>query len=164
MKVECTLVFSAIFLLGCGGSRESEIRPVTETSIFSEAVVESWGYRTTGIGVREQEGWDKENFGEAKIRAQSIKSINELEDWEHTYFSFTIQEQTFQTKVQARERIVRVQDTPPREFSKQFPERVLSDGFAHGRIAYIISTGSTRFNMEIPHMIELLRAEVVSQP
>lgn len=132
--------------------------------IFSDSIIQTWGYRTLKSERREQSEWETKHFGKASIRLQSIKSTKELKDWKNAYYRFRIAEETFATPEDAKKRIERIRDTPPGLDTKKDPHCVLCDGIAVGRIAYIVSTDSMKFAIEaLPIVMKLLTAQVTTK-
>ena len=115
---------------------------------FPEAVIASWGYRTVESGGREPGEWEVQQFGRAVIRFQSIKGLKELKDWQGAFYRFRIAEEVYATAEEAKHRIERVKDSPPGVDTKQEPHWILRDGVAAGKVAYIVSTDSLKFEME----------------
>lgn len=129
--------------------------------VFPEEVIRSWGYRTTGSERVLQAAWETQWFGKATVRRQSIKALAEVKDWENAYYRFRIAEETFSTPEKAEMRIKELQVTPPGMDTKKEPHRVLCDGVAVGKTAYIVSTDSVKFQMEaLPAVMKLMKAEV----
>lgn len=163
MKLIVLCSFSIIALSSC--EKPTAERTASAIPIFSNDVVESWGYRTLETGSSEQTDWEFENFGKASIRYQSIKGIHELKDWENAYYRFVIQEETFSTPEEATARIKRVRDAPPDGHTKATPHWTLRDGVASGVCAYIVSTDSTKFKEEaLPTVISHIVNHLKTQP
>ncbi len=163
MKLIALLPICIIATSSC--EKRANDRSASTAPIFSNKVVESWGYRTLETGSSQQSGWEIDNFGKASVRYQSIKGLHELKDWENTYYRFIIQEETFATPEEASTRIKRVRDTPPDGHTKATPHWTLRDGVASGRSAYIVSTDSTKFADEaLPSIISHIANHFKTQP
>ncbi len=159
MKTLAIACFAALAMVVSAQDKQSDAHP-----IFSDSIIQSWGYRTLRSERKEQSEWETKHFGKASIRLQSIKSTKELKDWKNAYYRFRIAEETFATPEDAKKRIERIRDTPPGLDTKTDPHWVLCDGVAVGRIAYIVSTDSMKFEIEaLPTVIKLLTARVTTK-
>ena len=159
MKTLAIACFAALAMVACTQDKQSDVTP-----IFSDSIIQSWGYRALKSERREQSEWESKHFGKASIRLQSIKSTKELKDWKNAYYRFRIAEENFATPEEAKKRIERIRDTPPGLDTKTDPHWVLCDGLAVGRIAYIVSTDSTKFEIEaLPTVMKLLTAQVTTK-
>ena len=159
MKKLAIACFAALTIGVCAQDKQPDVTP-----IFTDSIIQSWGYRTLKSERREQSEWETKHFGKASIRLQSIKSTKELKDWKNVYYRFRIAEETFATSEEAKKRIERIHDTPPGLNTKTDPHWVLCDGLAVGRIAYIVSTDSTKFEIEaLPTLKKLLTAQVTTK-
>lgn len=159
MKTLTIACFAALTMVVCAQDKQTEVPP-----IFSESIIQTWAYRTLRSERREQSEWETKHFGKASIRIQSIKSTKELKDWKNAYYRFRIAEETFATPEDAKRRIERIRDTPPGLNTKMEPHWVLRDGIAVGRIAYIVSTDSMKFEIEaLPTVMKLLTAQVTTK-
>lgn len=151
--------FAALTIGVCAQDKPSDVTP-----IFTDRVIQSWGYRTLKSERKEQSEWESKHFGKAGIRLQTIKSTKEVKGWKNAYYRFRIAEETFATPEDAKKRIERIRDTPPGLDTKTDPHWVLCDGVAVGRIAYIVSTDSMKFEIEaLPAVMKLLTAHVTSK-
>jgi hypothetical protein len=159
MKTLIIACLAALATVVCAQDKQAAATP-----IFSDAIIQSWDYRTLKTESREQSGWEAKHFGKATIRLQSIKGTKEISGAKNTYYRFRIAEETFATPVEAKRRVERIRDTPPGLDTKMDPHWVLCDGVAVGRIAYIVSTDSVKFEMEaLPSVIKLLSTQVASK-
>ena len=142
----------------------AEEKKVAVAPIFAESVIESWGYRTVGSGSGEPGEWEIRHFGPARIRFQSIKGLKELRDWKRAYYRFRIVEEIYGTPEEAKRRIERINDTPPGLDTKMNPHWILCDGVAVGKVAYVVSSDSLKFEMEaLPSVMKLLKSEVMAK-
>lgn len=156
MKTLAIACFAALAMVVSAQDKQSDVTP-----IFTDSTIQSWGYRTLKSERKEQSEWETTHFGKAIIRLQSIKSTKELKDWKNAYYRFRIAEETFATPEDAKKRIESIRDTPPGLDTKTDPHWVLCDGIAVGRIAYIVSTDSMKFEIEaLPTVMKLLTAQV----
>lgn len=159
MKTLAIACFVALATVVCAQDKQA-----ASTPIFSESIIESWDYRTLKSESREQSEWEAGHFGKATIRLQFIKGTKEISGAKNTWYRFRIAEETFATPEEAKRRIERIRDTPPGLDTKMDPHWVLRDGVAVGRIAYIVSTDSVKFEMEaLPSVMKLLTTQVTTQ-
>lgn len=159
MKTLTIAILVALAAVSCAQDKQAAATP-----IFSDGIIESWAYRTLKTESREQSGWEAKQFGKATIRFQSIKGTKEISGSKNTYYRFRIAEETFATPEEAKKRIEKIRDTPPGLDTKMDPHWVLCDGIAVGRIAYIVSTDSSKFELEaLPSVMKLLTAQVATK-
>lgn len=143
----------------------SAVRAETNAPVVPESAVVQWGYRTLTNEPTRQLDWQKQQFGAAAVRVQQIKSIAEtpprLRLAPHTFYRFTLAEETYATPRAASKRIERLHDMPQAVDTKIAPELELSRGFALSNRVLIVSTDVLAFDRdELPRILGLLQAEL----
>ena len=116
--------------------------------VVSEQDVTALGFKTVATRTIEQSDWDRKAFGEADIFEQDIKSLTEMKGHPNFYPRFTLIRETFRSREQAENRIIRLREHDSKIDSKMFPKLLLRDGFSAGKEVFIVTTDAVIFSHE----------------
>ena len=127
-------------------------------SIVNESILEDWGYRSLGTNRVSQTEYQKEVFGEAEIRTQSIRANEAIEGMPGYFCSFVIVEETYPSVDAASKRRGNLHAHETGLNSKMNAEFVLRDGFQVQNRVLFASTQVTLFHeVGMPKLLEHLR-------
>ena len=121
MKIHVITALLIVFLLShCTDNSEPKSPPENDstTELLTAEQVEAMGFKTNSIKVIEQGKWHKEQFGEALISSQRIKSLTAMKGHSDMYPRFEIIRETFSDSNLASIRGGRLDETDPSVFDK----------------------------------------------
>ncbi len=115
-----TALLIAFSLSHCTENSASQSSPEdsSATELLTAEQVEAMGFKTQSAKVVTQGKWHQEQFGEASISSQKIKSLTAMEGHSDMYPRFEIIRETFSDSNRASIRGERLDETDPSVFDK----------------------------------------------
>lgn len=135
------LLGGAVYITLPGASPSGAARPIVDNSIL-----EDWGYRSLGTNIVPQSDYEKNMFGEAEVRAQSIKANEAIDGMPGYFCSFVIVEETYPDEAAAIKRKGNLHAHAPEIDTKMNANYVLRDGFRVQNRILFASTQATLFH------------------
>jgi hypothetical protein len=152
------LVFFAALASAAYWVTSTELSASSADSIVNESILEDWGYRSLGSNRVSQTEYQKEVFGEAEIRTQSIRASEAIEGMPGYFCSFVIVEETYPSVDAASKRRENLHAHETGLSSKMNAEFVLRDGFQVQNRVLFASTEVTLFHkVGMPSLLEKIR-------
>lgn len=155
------LICFLLLVAACGQCATVDDSRTNSAPIVPETILAQWGYRTVTNDVARQRDWQDQRFGPAAVRAQRIKAIAEVPRSPHTFYRFTLTEESYASSQAATNRVAGLLDIPRSVDTKTEPELLLCRGFAASNHVLIVSTDVYGFYLdELPKVFERLKFRV----
>ncbi|MCG8598846.1 MAG: hypothetical protein MI807_01780 [Verrucomicrobiales bacterium] len=126
--------------------------------IVDDYILEDWGYRSLGTNIVPQSDYEKNMFGEAEVRVQSIKANHAIEGMPGYFCSFVIVEESYPDEAAAIKRKGNLHAHAPEIDTKMNANYVLRDGFRVQNRILFASTQATLFHeVGMPDLLQNLK-------